>query len=205
MMRVGLTGSVASGKSTVAQLWSEAGIPVIRADDLARDVVAPGSDGLGKVLQEFGSDLLDADGSLNRAALRERAFRDPVRRQALEGILHPLIRERRDQWLEVQEKAGVPLVVAEIPLLFEAGLQKDFDLVVLVSAEREERLRRLVQIRNWTEEESARIMEAQMPDEEKMSRADFVLDNDGSLQDLEVRAMALLDLLRARARRDGQT
>ena len=204
MLTVGLTGNVASGKSSVAQLWSEAGVPVVRADDLARQVVAPGSPGLGRVVQEFGADLLEPDGSLNREALREEAFRSPERLQALERILHPLIREERDRWLATQEEAGTLLAVAEVPLLFEAGLQEDFDAVVLVVAREEERLRRLVEIRGWTEEESARVMGAQMPEREKVSRADFILDNHGSLQDLEVRAMALLDLLRARSRRDGR-
>jgi dephospho-CoA kinase len=203
MVKIGLTGNVASGKSTVAEIWARAGVPVILADDLAREVVAPGSQGLRQVAQEFGSEVLKADGSLDRAALRHRVFRDPSLRKRLENILHPLIGELRNRWVEDHEQAGSPLVVAEIPLLFETGMEGEFDLVVLVLADTRERLRRLVQGRGLEEAEALRIMEAQLPVGEKIPKADFILENNASLQDLEIRALALLDMVQARTKREG--
>jgi dephospho-CoA kinase len=203
MLKVALTGNVGSGKSTVARIWSGTGIPVIRADDLAREVVAPGSDGLARVVEEFGGDVLQADGSLDRTGLREVVFRDPGDRTRLEGILHPLIRSLRDDWVARHEAGRTSLVVAEIPLLYEVGLQKDYDAVVLVVAPPQERLRRLMADRGLEEEEASRVMASQIPSEEKLPLADYVLENGGSLEDLEIRCLALLDLLRFRARWSG--
>ena len=200
MIKVALTGNIASGKSTVARIWSDAGVPVIRADDLARDAVAPGSLGLSRVVEEFGEDVLNADGTLDRISLRTRVFRNPEERTRLEQILHPLIGSLRDAWVARQDDQGTAMVVAEIPLLYEAGLEKDYDLVVLVVSPREERLRRLTEDRGFDEEEASRMMAAQIPVDEKLSRADYVLENGGTREDLELRSLALLDLLRARAR-----
>jgi len=201
MLRVALTGNVASGKSVVARIWAHAGIPVVRADDLAREVVAPGTEGLLAVKEEFGEGILLEDGSLDRDALRGLVFGDTEARGRLEEILHPLIGARRDEWIRTHEENGTPLAVAEIPLLFEAELQDDYDLIVLVFAPREERLRRIVSDRGILENEAHRIMAAQIPSREKMALADFVLENGGTLEDLEIRSLALLDLLRARARK----
>lgn len=201
MMKVALTGNVASGKSTVAGIWSDQGVPVIRADDLARDVVAPGTDGLAKVVHAFGEELLGEDGTLRRAHLRDQVFRDPEARVRLETILHPLIASLRDDWMAHQEEQGVSLVVAEIPLLYEGGREKEYDLTVLVVAPREERRRRLREDRGIQDEEAFRMMAAQIPTAEKLRKADFVLENGGTREDLELRSLALLDLLRARARR----
>jgi len=201
MLKVALTGNVASGKSSVASIWSEAGVPVVLADDLAREVVAPGSPGLERVTNLFGREVLDLEGFLDRAALRDRVFRDPVERKRLEAILHPLIEARREEWLIAREEEGERLAVAESPLLFEVGLEGEFDVVVFVNAGAALRHKRLVENRGIEGEEATRIMQAQMPSQEKLQRADYVLDNQGSLQDLEIRALALLDLLKARARR----
>jgi dephospho-CoA kinase len=201
MIKVGLTGNVASGKSEVASVWSGAGVPVVRADDLAREVVAPGSAGLDAVVREFGEKILASDGSLDRAELRDRVFRDPGERKRLEGILHPLIAEERQRWVRARIEEGAPLIVAEIPLLYELGMEEEFDLIVVVRSEEAERKRRLVECRGLEPEEANRIMEAQMAEKEKVQRADFVLDNGSTLPDLQKRALALLDLLRARSRR----
>jgi dephospho-CoA kinase len=200
MLRVALTGNIASGKSTAASIWSDVGVPVVRADDLAREVVVPGSDGLQAIVREFGIEMLDEDGSLNRDRLRDRVFRSADDRARLEGILHPLIGDRRDRWMELREAEGAAVVVAEIPLLFEADLAGDFDAVVLVVAPREERIRRLVEERGIAEDEAERMVSAQMPQAEKVQRTDYLLENRGSLEDLTIRALALLDLLRAKAR-----
>ncbi len=205
-MRVALTGSAASGKSTVARIWAREGIPVIGADDLARRVVRPGTEGLRAVVEAFGSEVLTPEGELDRERMRERIFRDPEARRRLEGILHPRIRALRDAWLEEQRRAGASLVVAEIPLLFETGGEGEYDVTVYVDAPVEECLRRLQEDRGLDAGTARGILDAQMDPRLKRERADLVLDNSGGLEDLEERALALLDLLRARAargRREG--
>jgi dephospho-CoA kinase len=151
------------------------------------------------VVGEFGEGILKEGGTLDRAALRALVFQDEEKRKRLEAILHPLISSEREAWVREQEEAGAPMVVAEIPLLFEAGLEGEFDWVVVVDAPPGERTRRLREDRGLGEEEVGRIMEIQMPSDEKRRRADYVVDNSGSLEDLKIRALALLDLLRARA------
>jgi dephospho-CoA kinase len=155
------------------------------------------------VVEAFGDQVLGRDGSLDRGALRERAFGDARQRERLEAILHPRIRALRDAWMREQDAAGEPLVVAEIPLLFEVGMEGEFDAVILIDAPEEERLRRLIEERGLTERAARSIMDAQMPSAQKRSRADFVLDNGGTREELEDRALALLDLLRARSRKGG--
>lgn len=199
MLSVALTGNVASGKSSVARLWREAGVAVVSADDLARTVTEPGSEGLDEVVDAFGEDVLAQDGRLDRAALRDVVFRDDEARRRLEEILHPRIRALRDAWLEERRAEGARLVVSEIPLLFETEMEGEFDMTVLVDAPRGERLRRLVEDRGLEADEAERIMDAQMDPAEKRRRADLVVENDGTLQDLRTRALVILDLLRARA------
>jgi dephospho-CoA kinase len=202
MLKVALTGNIASGKSAVARIWAESGVAVVRADDIAREVVSLGTPGLQAVTEEFGRAILLEDGTLDRDGLRILVFQDPEARRRLEEILHPLIRVHRGEWIRAQEEGGTHLAVAEIPLLFEKDLQGDFDLNVLVVAPREERLRRIVFDRGIEEGEALRIMAAQIPSREKIARADYVLENGDTLEDLEIRSLALLDLLRARARKE---
>jgi dephospho-CoA kinase len=199
MLRVALTGNVAAGKTAVARAWAEAGVAVVIADDLARRVVSPGSAGLEDIRQAFGDEVIAPDGTLDRDSLRRVVFEDVEERKRLEGILHPRIWALRSAWLEEQRSAGEPLAVSEIPLLFETGREGDFDLVVLVDAPEEERLRRLVEIRGLSREEASSIMGAQMDPALKRARADIVLDNHGSLDDLSARAAAVLAELRERA------
>jgi dephospho-CoA kinase len=199
MMKVALTGNAASGKTTLARIWAREGIPVISADDLARDAVAPGTPGLAAVLAAFGPQVLRGDGTLDRDALRALVFQDSSLRKRLEEIVHPIIAALREERMEREAAMGNRLVVAEIPLLFEVGLEGEFDVVVLVDAPYRERLRRLTQLRGLEEEEARRILDAQMPSEVKLPRASYVIHNAGSQEDLAIRALALLDLLRARA------
>ncbi len=199
MLKVAVTGNVASGKTALARIWAREGVPVVLADDLAREVVAPDTPGLAEVAAAFGPRILEGSGALDRPALRKVVFQDPDARARLEEILHPRILERREEWLRERVRENASLAVAEIPLLFETGLEVEFDAVVLVHAPEEERLRRLLQDRGLVEAQARRIMEAQMPAGAKLDRADFVLHNAGSLEELETRALALLDLLRARA------
>lgn len=198
MLRVALTGNVAAGKSAVAEAWIRHGVPVVSADELARRAVEPGSAGLEQVRRAFGDGVLAADGSLDRAALRAEVFRDEERRRSLEEILHPRIQELRAAWTTARRAAGEPLAVAEIPLLFETGLEGDFDVVVLVDAPAEVRLRRLVEQRGLDREEARRIMDAQMDPTEKRRRAHIVVDNDGTLDQLSAAADEVLAELRRR-------
>jgi dephospho-CoA kinase len=199
MITVALTGNVASGKSRVARIWTEAGVPVLSADQLAREAVKPGSEGLHEVVVAFGPGVLAGDGALDRAALRARVFQDSAARRRLEGILHPRIRELRERWTSLQEMEGRDLVVAEIPLLFETGLDGEFDAIVVVHAPEALRLRRLMEDRNLDEDAARAIMAAQGDSLEKLTRADHVIVNEGTLDDLEDAALRILDDLRRKA------
>jgi dephospho-CoA kinase len=194
MLEVALTGNLASGKSTVLAVWQRAGVPVISADMIARRVVEPGSEGLEAVVSAFGSEVLSPDGSLDRARLRRVVFGDAAARERLESILHPRIAAARAAWVDARRREGATLVAAEIPLLFEAGLEKDFDVTVFVDAPEEARLARALAdaARGLDEAEARRIMAAQMDPAEKRRRADRVLSNDGSREQLEARALELL-------------
>ncbi len=198
-LNVALTGSIASGKSSVAELWAAEGVPVASADDFAREAVAPGSPGLDAVRASFGEGVLAPDGSLDRAALRARVFRDDEARRRLEAIVHPVVRALRDAWFQARVAAGDPLAVSEIPLLFETGMRDSFDVTVLVDAPEAERLRRLVEDRGLDEGEARSMMAAQMPSEEKRALADMVIDNAGTRDALAGRALEVLQELRMRS------
>ncbi|MEJ2542139.1 MAG: dephospho-CoA kinase [Gemmatimonadota bacterium] len=191
MKIVGLTGNVAAGKSTVAEAWARAGVPVLDADDLAAEALAPGTPGLAEVVEAFGDGILEAGGVLDRAALRERVFRDAEARKTLEAIVHPRVRQGRDAWLDGQRAEGESLVVLEIPLLFETGAASSVDSVVLVDAPEEVRQDRMVRSRGLDPAEARRIMASQMSAADKRTRADHILDNEGDLESL-LRGAALL-------------
>ncbi|HUF14189.1 MAG TPA: dephospho-CoA kinase [Longimicrobiales bacterium] len=199
MLRVGLTGNVASGKSTVADAWRRAGARVIDADALAREAVAPDSSGLAAVRRRFGADVFDGAGALDRAALRRIVFADPDARRDLEAIVHPEVARLRAREEDAARAAGETLVIHEIPLLYEAGLERDLDLVVVVHASDETRLDRLTTKRGLGEAEARSMMEAQMPAEGKLERADIVIRNDDTVGALERRALEVLAELRVRA------
>lgn len=198
---MGLTGNVASGKSSVADAWRRAGARVIDADVLAREAVAPGSPGLAAVRHRFGDGVFDATGSLDRAALRRAVFADAAARADLERIVHPEVARLRAREEARARAEHADLVVHEVPLLFETGLDREMDVTVLVHAPEEVRLRRLVEKRRLVEAEARAIMDAQMPAMAKLSRADIVIENDSTEGALVRRALEVLDQLRARARR----
>ncbi len=199
MLSVALTGNVAAGKSTVAEAWRGAGIPVVSADELARHAVEPGTPGLEEVRAAFGDEMVRADGALDRARLRDRVFTDEAARRRLEGILHPRIRALEAEWLAERRREGRSIAVTEIPLLFETGRERDFDVTVLVDAPEDVRLERLASTRGLAESEARLVMAAQMDPGEKRRRADIVLENGGSLEELEAGARAVLETLRERA------
>jgi dephospho-CoA kinase len=200
VLTVGLTGNIASGKSTVARVWESLGATVIDADVLARRAVEPGTPGLASIVAEWGDDVLASDGTLDRAAMRDIVFRDPAARARLEHIVHPEVGRLRDEEFRASAERGDALVVADVPLLFEAGLEDEFDVVVLVEAPEAVRLRRLVERRGLDPDAARRMIDAQMPSERKRAGADIRIENDGSLGALEQRAREVWRELSTRAR-----
>lgn len=181
-VRVGLTGGVASGKSTVSAILAELGAVVIDADALAREVVARGTTGLDAVVAAFGADLLTPDGDLDRPAMGALVFSDPGARKRLEAIIHPLVHERSAQ-LEAHAAAGA-VVVHDIPLLAEVGRAGSFDAVIVVDAPSDLQVARMVGDRGWTREEAESRIAAQASREDRLAIATYVVDNTGSLADL---------------------
>lgn len=198
MLRVGLTGNIASGKSTVIDVWRRLGARVIDADLLAREAVQPGSVGLERVRAEFGDEVIGPDG-LDRAALRRIVFRDHEARSRLESIVHPIVRALREERERELEAEGAELVVNDTPLLFETGMQDEFDAVVLVDAPPAVRHERILAARGLAPTEAQAMIEAQMPAEAKRQEADWIIDNDGTLEELERRAEAVWEQLQQRA------
>lgn len=191
MLRIGLTGNIASGKSTVADVWRGLGAHIVDADELSRQAVAPGSTGLRRIVERWGDSMLDSSGALDRAALREIVFRDSDARAELEAIVHPQVAALRDEEFARAAAAGERIIVADIPLLFEVGMEKDFDILVLVDAPEDVRRARIVENRGIAPEDADRMIAAQMPSERKRPRAHHVIDNDASLAALTARAEAV--------------
>ena len=187
MLLIGLTGNIASGKSTVAQMLAERGATIIDADELARDAVAVGSDGHRKIVERWGDDILKADGGLDRVALRQIVFQEPTELEALNSIVHPEVSRLRDDLVNEARERGDETVVCDIPLLFERNLVGDFDRIVLVDAPRPLRLERLTRERALGHTEAMNMIAAQMPAELKRARADYIIENEGSLEALEKR------------------
>lgn len=186
--RVGLTGGIASGKSTVADLFAMQGVPVIDTDLIAREVVAPGTPGLAAVLAAFGQDVLQPDGTLDRRRLRALAFATTARRLELEAILHPRIRSRME---EQCRSSGGPYQLLVIPLLLESGLATRVDRVLVVDCSESIQRTRLM-VRDGESEASAdRILSAQLDRETRLSRADDVVVNSGSRDELKRRVREL--------------
>ena len=199
MLKVGLTGNIASGKSTVADVWRELGARVVDADELARAAVAPGSPALEQIVARWGGAMLTPEGALDRQAMRATVFSDPAERTELEAIIHPRVAELRDAEFARAEAAGAPLIVADIPLLYEVGLQSEFDLVVLVDAPAALRRDRIVRFRGLPPAEAERMIAAQMPSERKRPLADLVIDNTGSVADLQAAARGVWEEISRRA------
>lgn len=199
MLLVGLTGNIASGKSTVAQLLSEHGATIIDADVLARRAVEVGTPGYEKIVQRWGQAVLAPDGRLDRAALRRRVFEHTDELDELNAMVHPEVERLRRHLLDAARARGDRIVVCDIPLLFERHLTHLFDRVVLVDADRARRLERLVRDRELPETEAMSMIAAQMPAELKRARADIIVENDGTLAQLERRVDEIWAALMAEA------
>jgi len=181
-MRVGLTGGVASGKSTVSAILRELGAVVIDADKIARDVVAKGTPGLEAVVAEFGPELLTPEGELDRPAMARLVFNDAAARKRLEAIVHPLVFEEVVR-LEAEAPEGA-VVVHDTPLLVEGGRADSFDAVVVVDVPTEVQVERMVRDRAWTEEDARSRIDAQASREDRLAVATYVIDNTGTLDEL---------------------
>jgi dephospho-CoA kinase len=198
MKTVGLTGGIGSGKTLVGRFFRELGAAVIDADQIARDVVAPGADGLRAVVARFGREVLAPDGSLDRDKLAGVVFADPQARRDLEAIVHPLVYfSLRDQ-SEQHRREGAPLVVLEIPLLFESPSPFAVDATICVIASRETQWRRIRARSGYDDEVIRGILDAQMDPAEKARRADYVIRNDGSPEETRRQVVELYQTLTGR-------
>jgi dephospho-CoA kinase len=186
MKRVGLTGGIGSGKSTVARLLARYGAVVVDSDAIAREVVAPGTPGLAEVVAAFGEGILRADGSLDRPGLGRIVFADPVALGRLEAITHPRIQTESARLIATAETEGAPLLVHDIPLLVENGLPDTFDEVLVVEAPDEVRLQRLAG-RGLPRDQALERMRSQATNEQRRAAATHLIDNSGSLEQLRAR------------------
>jgi len=196
MLRVALTGGIATGKSYCLARFASFGVPVIDADQLARDAVAPGSRALEEVAARFGAAIIRPDGSLDRASLGRTVFNDRGARADLEAIVHPEVYRRISEWL-----ATLPLrtrvAIADIPLLFETGHTHDFDRVVVVACDPREQIRRIIARDGLSEREARARLDSQWPIEEKEARADYVIKTDGTVVDTDSQVRTVYELLSA--------
>lgn len=194
MLRVALTGGIATGKSYCLARFASLGVPVIDADRLARDAVAPGSRGLEAVVVRFGAAIRLPDGSLDRASLGRIVFADRAARADLEAIVHPEVYRRIGEWFATLSP-GTHVAIADIPLLFETGQHHAFDRVIVTACEPAEQLRRLVTRDGLTEAEARARVDAQWPIKEKAARADHVIRTDGTIADTDAQVKTIYELL----------
>lgn len=185
MRLIGLTGNIASGKSAVADMLADRGATIIDADVLARDAVMKGSPALDSIVKKWGAEVLDDEGNLDRAKLRHRVFEDQSDLDALNEIVHPEVQRLRTDEVAAARARGDKVVVCVIPLLFERHLADDFETIILVDAPRSVRLERIVRDRKIEETEAMKMIASQMPADLKRARADYVIENAGSREDLE--------------------
>jgi dephospho-CoA kinase len=196
LVRVALTGGIATGKSFCLARFAALGVPVIDADALAREVVVPGSPVLAGVRARFGDAVMAADGSLDRGALGRIVFRDRAARSDLEALIHPAVYRGITEWF-ITLPAGTAVAIADIPLLFETGHGPDFHRVVVCACTPAEQLRRLMTRDQLSEPEARARLNAQWPIQEKVARADYVIRTDGTTADTEARVRTVYESLKA--------
>ena len=192
MLWIGLTGGIATGKSTVSNYIEELGWPVVDADLVAREVVQKGSEGLGEVVKAFGPEILTPDGTLDRAQMRKLVFKDRQKRQLLEGLLHPRIQRRTAEKRDELEASGYKVAVYDVPLLFEKNLQGQFDQTVLVYVAAELQRQRLMARDGISQDDADRLISSQMPIDQKRPLATRVIENSGTKKDLQAQVQELV-------------
>ena len=197
MKLVGLTGGIASGKSTVAKILQDLGAAIVDADDLAREVVLPGREAWKEVVAAFGVDILQTDQNLDRQKLRTLIFNQPEARKRLESIIHPRVRALAEERIRQYGAAGYPVVIYEVPLLFEGKLQEWLRPVILVACNLETQTARLQKRDHLARAAAEKHIAAQMSLTEKRRLADYVIENNGSLADLERQTRQILEKLKA--------
>ena len=195
-MKVGLTGGIGAGKSTVADLFSQKGAVVIRSDELARQVIEPQTPGFQQVIDRFGKDLLNAEGYIDRAKLAQIVFKDDAALKDLENIIHPLVRSKTNQIID--QHTSETIIVNEIPLLLEKKMESLFDFLVIVISSEKNRLERLAH-RGLTAAHATARMAKQVSDDERKAAADFLIVNDGNLDQLEADVEKIWQTLQERS------
>ena len=197
--KIALTGGIATGKSYVANRLREAGVPVVDADVLSRDVVGPGTPGLTAVRQRFGPDAVRRDGTMDRVRIGQIVFKDKRARQDLEAIIHPAVQKAIDQFFSSLPKR-TPFAVADIPLLFETGRESQFAAIIVVACPREMQLQRLTERNRLSPEDARRRLAAQLPIDQKVKNATYVIKTDGTFEETDAQVTALIQKLT-----DGKT
>ena len=195
-MKVGLTGGIGAGKSTVADLFSQKGAVVIRSDELARQVIEPQTPGFQQVIDRFGKEFVNSEGYIDRAKLAQIVFQDDAALKDLEKIVHPLVRSKTNQIID--QHTSETIIVNEIPLLLEKKMESLFDFLVIVISSEKNRLERLAQ-RGLTTEQATARMAKQVSDDERKAAADFLIVNDGNLDQLEADVEKIWQTLQERS------
>jgi dephospho-CoA kinase len=195
-MKVGLTGGIGAGKSTVADLFSQKGAVVIRSDELARQVIEPQTPGFQLVVDRFGKDFINSEGYIDRAKLAQVVFQDDAALKDLENIIHPLVRSKTNQIID--QHTSETIIINEIPLLLEKKMESLFDFLVIVISSEKNRLERLSK-RGLTKEQASARMAKQVSDDERKAAADFLIVNDGNLDQLEADVHKIWQTLQERS------
>jgi dephospho-CoA kinase len=201
MRRVALTGGIATGKSHVRAQFEKLGIPTIDADTLSREAVAVGTPGLAAVVHRFGRGVLAPSGGLDRQKLAAIVFMDAAARRDLEAIIHPAVRQATDAWFDSLDPARYSVAIADIPLLYEVGRERDFDAVIVTAVDPETQVRRVMERDGATEVEARQRLAAQLPIDEKVRRADFVIETEGTFEQTSEQVRRVLEQLEADAAR----
>lgn len=205
MLVVGVTGGVASGKTTVSKIFEEEGAYLLEADQIAREIVQPPSPAWEELVGVFGKEILQENGTIDRKRLAARIFSDSGQRRLLNGILHPRIREEMEKRAgEIGRKDPGAIVVFDVPLLVETGFHREVDRVVVVTSEETQQMERMKERAGMSEQETRWIISSQMPTEEKVKAADFVISNEGSMEETRRRAKEIFQELRRIALRKSR-
>jgi dephospho-CoA kinase len=200
-VKLGITGGVGSGKSTVCACLARKGMTVVKTDDLARTAVLPGTPAYGRIVSHFSGHVVTQDGLLDRQRLRDAITRDPEKKAVLEGIIHPEVFRLMAEAYDAARERGEGIVAVEVPLLFEVGMERFFDATLLVCADRDIRIRRIIKRDHVTKDQAEALIGIQMPDDEKRKKADYVIENNGPIEETCLAVDRFLEAFFAQIRR----